>query len=45
VYGITETNTETETLYYVKLQDSKEWVTVKGTADGIVQIVERFNKQ
>jgi len=45
VYGITETNTETETLYYVKLQDRKEWVTVKGTADGIVQIVERFNKQ
>ena len=45
IYGVTETNTETETYYYVKLQDAKEWVTVKGSADGIVEIIERFNKQ
>ena len=45
VYGITETNTETETYYYVKLEDNKEWITVKGTSDGIVKVVEKFNKQ
>jgi hypothetical protein len=45
VYGITETNTETETYYYVKLEDNKEWITVKGSSDGIVKVVEKFNKQ
>jgi hypothetical protein len=45
VFGITETNTEGETNYYVKLEDSKGWITVKGTADGGCQVVERFNKQ
>ena len=45
IFGITETNTEAETLYYVKLQDNKEWITVKGSSDGITQVIERFNKQ
>jgi hypothetical protein len=45
VFGITETNTETETCYYVKLEDSKEWITVQGSSDGIVKVVEKFNKQ
>ena len=45
VFGITETNTEAETMYYVKMQDSKEWITIKGSGDGITQVIERFNKQ
>jgi len=45
VFGITETNTDTETFYYVKLEDNKEWITVKGSSDGIVKVVEKFNKQ
>jgi hypothetical protein len=45
VFGITETNTESETYYYVKLEDSKSWITVKGSSDGICQVVEKFNKQ
>ena len=45
VFGITETNTESETLYYVKLEDNKEWITIKGSSDGIIQVVEKFNKQ
>jgi hypothetical protein len=45
IYGITETNTEDETNYYVKLEDSKGWVTVKGNSDGSCHVVERFNKQ
>ena len=45
IYGITETNMDDETYYYVKLQDAKEWITVKGSADGFIKVVERFNKQ
>jgi hypothetical protein len=45
IFGITETNTETDTYYYVKLEDSKQWMTIKGSSDGIVQVVEKFNKQ
>jgi hypothetical protein len=45
VFGITETNTDAETYFYVKLEDNKEWITVKGSSDGIVQVVEKFNKQ
>ena len=45
VFGITEINTEAETLYYVKLDDNKEWITVKGSSDGITQVIEKFNKQ
>jgi hypothetical protein len=45
VYGITEMNTESETLYYVKLEDSKGWTTVKGSSDGILQVVEKLKKQ
>jgi hypothetical protein len=45
VFGITETNTEAETLYYVKLQDNKEWITIKGSSDGITQAIEKFKKQ
>jgi hypothetical protein len=44
VFGITETNTEAETLYYIKMEDGKEWITVKGTSDGITQVIERLNK-
>jgi hypothetical protein len=45
IYGITEVNIDDETYYFVKLQDAKEWVTVKGSADGFIRVVERFNKQ
>lgn len=45
IFGVTETNTDDETDYYVKLEDSKGWITVKGSSDGICQVVERFNKQ
>ena len=45
VFGIIETNTETETYYYVKLEDNKEWITVKGSSDGHMTVVEKFYKQ
>jgi hypothetical protein len=45
VFGVTEINNDTETTYYVKMQDDKEWITVRGTAFGIDRVVERFDKQ
>jgi len=45
VFGITETSTEAETLYYIKMQDGKEWITVKGYPDGISQVIERLRKE
>jgi hypothetical protein len=45
VFGITETNTESETLYYIKMEDNKEWITVKGSSDGVTQVIEKFYKQ
>ncbi len=45
VFGVTETNTESETCYYIKLEDQKEWVTVKGFSDGTMQVVEKLYKQ
>ena len=45
IFGIIETNTETETYYYVKMEDDKVWVTVKCSPDGILAVVEKFNKQ
>jgi hypothetical protein len=45
VFGITEINNESEITYYIKMQDDKEWITVKGTASGIDRVVERFTKQ
>jgi hypothetical protein len=45
IFGIIETNTETETYYYVKMEDSKVWITVKCSSDGILVVVEKFNKQ
>ena len=45
IYGITETISDDATYYYVKLEDSKEWVTVKCTADGILEVFDRLKKQ
>ena len=45
IFGITEMNTESETEYYIKLEDNKEWITVKSTSDGLLEVVDRLKKQ
>jgi hypothetical protein len=45
IYGITETNTEFETYYYVKLEDNKEWVTVKCSTDAILEVFDKLTKR
>ena len=45
IFGITEITTETETCYYIKLEDSKKWITVKGSSNGFLTVVDKLNKQ
>lgn len=45
IFGITEVNNDEGTVYFVKLQDAKEWITVSGDSQGIEGVTERFNKQ
>jgi hypothetical protein len=45
IYGITELNNGDDTSYFVKLEGSKDWTTVKCSADGILEVVDKLNKQ
>jgi hypothetical protein len=44
VYGITETTSQSKTLYYVKLEGPNDWVTIRGNADGNLKLVEKLAK-
>ncbi|MFI5192479.1 MAG: hypothetical protein ACHQD7_00415 [Chitinophagales bacterium] len=44
VYGVTETTSQSKTLYYVKLEGQNDWVTVRGNADGNLKVVEKLDK-
>ncbi len=44
VFGVTETNSDSGTLYYVKMEDSKQWITVVGNSDGVLEVIERMAK-
>jgi len=44
VFGVTEMTTDSNVEYYIKLEDDKNWITVKSNADGIMQVTERYNK-
>jgi hypothetical protein len=45
IFGVTETTSEYETLYYIKLEDKKDWITVKATSVGSMEVVEKYQKQ
>jgi hypothetical protein len=44
IFGITEVSTLDEIVYYVKLEDSSVWLTVKLDSEGHLAFVERFKK-
>ena len=44
VFGVTEMATETAVEYYIKLEDDNNWITVKSTVDGNMQVVEKYKK-
>jgi hypothetical protein len=45
IFGITEVNADSQSTYYIKLVDDKKWITLKGFADGTLEVVEKFDKQ
>ncbi|HVY76524.1 MAG TPA: hypothetical protein VG890_16960 [Puia sp.] len=45
VYGITEYSTDSDTVYYIKLEDATTFTTVKATEDGAMSVTEKFEKQ
>jgi uncharacterized protein YjiK len=44
LYGVTEITYGDETVYYVKLEDAKNWTTVKIDNEGSCQVYEKFKK-
>ena len=44
VFGVTEVATEGATTYYIKMQDDKNWLTVRSDPDGNMQVTEKYRK-
>ncbi len=45
LFGITEVSDGKTTAWFLKGEDAKQWITVKASADGGMQLVETFDKQ
>jgi len=44
LFGVTEITYGDETTYYVKLEDAKNWTTIKIDNNGSCQVYEKFKK-
>jgi len=44
VFGVTEVETDTSVDYYIKLEDSSNWTTVKSDVSGVMEVVEKYKK-
>lgn len=44
VFGVTEMTSESNVEYYIKLEDDNNWYTVKSSAEGAMQVVEKYKK-
>jgi hypothetical protein len=44
VFGVTEMTTDSGVEYYIKLEDESSWITVHSTAEGNMQVVEKYKK-
>ncbi len=45
LFGVTEVTFGTDVAYFVKMQDSKNWITVKMDAFGDSSIYEKYKKR
>ncbi|HLK31011.1 MAG TPA: hypothetical protein VKT28_20705 [Puia sp.] len=45
IFGVTEVSTDTSIDYYVKLEDEKNWMTIKSDASGSLEVFEKYQKQ
>lgn len=44
IFGVTEIANPEEIYYYVKLEDSKRWLTIKVSSNGQIEVFEKFKK-
>lgn len=44
IFGVTELTNNDEVNYYVKLEDAKTWITLKVTANGQMELHEKYKK-
>ena len=44
IFGVTELTGNEEINYFVKLQDKKNWITVKVRGSGEMEVVEKYKK-
>lgn len=44
IFGVTEVANPEEIYYYVKLEDSKRWLTIKVNSNGQMEVYEKFRK-
>lgn len=44
IFGITELTNNEEINYYIKLEDDKNWVTVKVSSNGQMELYEKYRK-
>jgi hypothetical protein len=45
IFGVTESTDANGVLYYVKIEDAKNWYTLKATTDASLEVTEKFKKQ
>ena len=44
IFGVTELTSTDEVNYYIKLEDSKNWITVKVNGNGQMEVFEKYKK-
>lgn len=44
IFGVTELTSSDEVNYYIKLEDSKNWITIKVNGNGQMEVFEKYKK-
>lgn len=44
IFGVTEIASPEEIYYYIKLEDSKRWLTIKVSGSGQMEVFEKYRK-
>ena len=44
LYGVTEVTSGTDVTYFIKMQDAKNWITIRVDANGNAQVYEKYKR-
>jgi len=44
IFGVTEITNEAGVSYYIKIEDEKNWLTIKAYAQGYLEVIEKYRK-